>query len=185
MKKVILSTTFLIAGTLGILAQGQVDFTNDDTAAWPDTINRFVYEDFVIKDGVPGTRVTHNDWKAKLFQIGVTDPLGAAVNFYGTFTGYEGIYEGIFPNDGTKRTLVGVAQGVSTQLKVAVYDKNDNPLGDSGWFEYTHKIPPAGQLPAFSDTLMVNLRAFAVPEPSTVALGVLGLGALLLFRRRK
>jgi hypothetical protein len=32
---------------------------------------------------------------------------------------------------------------------------------------------------------MLNFRAFVVPEPSTIALGVLGLGALLLFRRRK
>jgi hypothetical protein len=180
MKKAILSTTFLIAGTLGILAQGLVDFTNDDTAAWPDTQNRFVYEDFV-----GGKRVSHSDWKARLFQVGVPDPLGAAVNFYGTFPGYEGIYEGIFPNDGTKRVLVNAAQGVSVQLQVKIYDGQDRFLAESAPFEYTHKIPPAGQLPAFSDTLMVNFRAFAVPEPSTVALGVLGLGALLLFRRRK
>lgn len=179
MKKVILSTTFLIAGTLGILAQGLVDFTNDDTAAWPDAIDRFVYEDFV-----GGTRVRNSEWKARLFEVGNPVALGDAVNFYGSFPGYEGIYEGIFPNDGTKR-VVGVAQGVSTMLQVAIYDGQDRLLATSPAFEYTHKIPPVGQLPAFSDTLMVNFRAFAVPEPSTVALGVLGLGALLLFRRRK
>ena len=56
--------------------------------------------------------------------------------------------------------------------------------GESLRFTYTTSSSPT---PPPSDLVLLNLRAFAlnVPEPSTIALGVLGLGSLLLFRRRK
>jgi len=41
--------------------------------------------------------------------------------------------------------------------------------------------PPADSV----GTTSFNLHTLPVPEPSTIALGVLGLGALVLFRRRK
>jgi len=174
MKKLILSTTFLIAGTFSILAQGQVDFFNDPSEAWPDSIDRYVYV-----DSVGGTRVTDNTWTARLFENGTQ--LGDPIAFLGTIPGFEGIYEGIFPNDGVKR-VVSVLQGVATTLEVRVFNGQGVFVGASAPFSYTmgSSIPPAP-----GDTLMIGFRAFAVPEPSTVALGVLGLSALLLFRRRK
>jgi len=174
MKKLILSTTFLIAGTFSILAQGQVDFFNDPAEAWPDSIDRYVYV-----DTVGGTRVTDNSWTAGLFENGTQ--LGDRIAFLGTIAGFEGIYEGIFPNDGVKR-IISVPIATPTTLEVRVFNGQGVFLGASAPFAYTmgNTIPPA-----LGDTLMINFRAFAVPEPSTIALGVLGLGALLLFRRRK
>jgi len=55
--------------------------------------------------------------------------------------------------------------------------------GHSEPFQYTitaNVPPPPG------DFLMKNLRGFGlVPEPSTIALGIVGLASLLLLRRRK
>lgn len=174
MKKLILSTTFLIAGTLGILAQGALDFSNAPWEAWPDTtpIDRLVYV-----DRVGGTPVGDATWTAALFELqGVAYvKLGDSVNFFGT-----GL-EGIFASDGVQR-IVSKAPGTATTLQLRVYNGQGTFLGASPDFQFTQgtTVPPS---PA--DTLMVTLRAFAVPEPSTIALGVLGLGALLLFRRRK
>jgi hypothetical protein len=174
MKKLILSTTFLIAGTFSILAQGLVDMSNAPWEAWPETTppDRLIYVDVV-----GGTLVSDASWTAQLFENrgGNFVALGNPVNFFGA-----GL-EGIFANDGTARALsVGVGQ--TTQLQVRVFNGTGALLGQSLPFNHTvvASIPPSP-----SDTLMVGLRAFAIPEPSTVALGVLGLGALLLFRRRK
>lgn len=171
MKKLILSTTFLIAGTFSILAQGLVDFSNAPWEAWPDggTVDRYVYT-----DTIGGTRVSDPTWTAALFE-GDTK-LGDSVQFFG-----GGGFEGIFAADGVQR-VISVPQLGVTSLEVRIYNASGTLLGTSAPFQYTHaaSVPPAG-----GDTVMVNFRAFAVPEPSTIALGVLGLGALLLFRRRK
>jgi hypothetical protein len=174
MKKLILSTTFLIAGTFSVLAQGVVDFSNAPWEAWPEATppDRLIYV-----DRVGGTPVSDATWTAALFENrgGTWTKLGDSLAFFGT-----GL-EGIIATDGVQRSL-SVGLSAATQLKIAVYNGQGALLGESPAFAYTHA---ASSPPSPTDTLMVNLRAFAVPEPSTVALGVLGLGALLLFRRRK
>lgn len=171
MKKLILSTTFLIAGTFSILAQGLVDFSNAPWEAWPDggSVDRYVYA-----DRVGGTKVSDATWTAALFENNTK--LGDSVPFFGA-----GDFAGIFASDGIQR-VVSVPQLGATTLEVRIYNGAGALLGKSAPFQYTHasSVPPAG-----GDTVMVNFRAFAVPEPSTIALGVLGLGALLLFRHRK
>lgn len=179
MKKIFLSTTILIAGTFGVLAQGQlVDFTNDPSLPWPAPNaqhdgNRFVYTDFV-----GGQKVNDTTWTAKLFE-------GATERATGPFTSYGPdypLYFGIIENLGDPKTVLGATAGVATTLEIRVYNGAGVFQGASAPFSYLmgSSVPP-GPL----DTLMVNFKAFAVPEPSTIALGALGLGALLLFRRRK
>jgi len=170
MKKLILSTTFLIAGACGLLAQGEVDFDNAPWLEWGDSQDRLIY----ASAGVP---VVNAEWKAALFEQRGANwvQLGDQITFFGA-----GL-DGILMSDGVKR-IVSVPAGTATQLKISVFDQAGALLGSSDPFGFTMgtATPPGAK-----DTLMLNFKAFVVPEPSTIALGVLGLGALLLFRRRK
>jgi hypothetical protein len=182
MKKTILSTTFLIAGTIGVLAQGLLDFSNAPWELWPPptSTDRLIYVGDSIATGVP---VPTDQWTAALFENrgGNWVKLGDSLPFFGTG------FEGIIANDGVQR-VVSVAAGVQTTLKIEVIDPTGLPTrvtegNNSFSFTQGTSIPASP-----TDTLMVNMRAFSVvpiPEPSTIALGVLGIGALLLFRRRK
>jgi hypothetical protein len=182
MKKLFLSTTFLFAGVLSVLAQGLVDFSNAPWEAWPEPTppNRLIY----LGDTVSGGQAIANPLiTAGLFenQGGNWVQLGDKLPFFGP--GLEGIIAG----DGIPRVLA-VGPGVATSLMIKLYDVDGTEMilkDGVNTFPYGQgqSIPPSP-----TDTLMVNMRAFSVvpvPEPSTVALGVLGLGALLLFRRRK
>jgi hypothetical protein len=156
---------------MGVLAQGTVNFSNGPWEAWADpSTDRLVYI-----DRVGGTPVNDATWSAQLWinQGGTWSTVGAPANFFGA--GLDGIWAG-------ENRSIPVNPGTATQLKVSILNGIGAPLAESAPFTFTQgqSIPPS---PA--DLLMVNFRAFAVPEPSTVALGVLGLGALLLFRRRK
>lgn len=182
MKKLILSTTFLIAGTFSILAQGLVDFSNAPWEAWPEASppDRLIYLGPAVAGG---TAINSDTYTAALFENrgGNWVQLGDRLPFFGT--GLEGIIAG----DGVPRVL-GVGQSVATQLRISVYDPTGTEMILADGNNIINYTQGASVPPSPTDTLMVNLRAFSVvpiPEPSTVALGVLGLGALLLFRRRK
>lgn len=94
---------------------------------------------------------------------------------------------------GNTRILDGVPIGGIATLQVRVWDITKYQTfaqafarGEYGWsapFNYT--VPAAGSAP---DAYYLNdLHAFAVvvPEPSTIALGVLGVAGFLFLRRRK
>ncbi len=86
---------------------------------------------------------------------------------------------------------------LTLQLQVNVWDSVLNPTGDmsaagqgykgtSGLFSYVwHNSAPSPQ--QLSDSQMLNMPAFAVtvPEPSAIALSVIGVAGLLFLRRRK
>jgi hypothetical protein len=96
----------------------------------------------------------------------------------------------------TPRFLTGFSPGNTVILEVRVWDGAIAPTyeeaaavnflgtqhGTSATFTYT--IPPIG--PPGSAWYMENLRSFTlVPEPAVVALTVVGIGGLLLLKRRK
>lgn len=75
-------------------------------------------------------------------------------------------------------TVPGVAAGASADIRVTV-------SGPGGTFAQTFNVPSLGGGPVTPPTLAMGNQLLIVPEPSTLALGALGLGALLAFRRRK
>jgi hypothetical protein len=158
------------------MAQGEMDFSNAPWEAWPDAIDRLVY----MPDGT--TPVSDASWSARLVQNvgGAWQPVGDAVFFFGPDL------PGIWAADGVKRnpTVATVAVEIYDGAGAMLYRGGGADAGQAqrASFQYTraNSIPPSP-----TDTLPVGLRAIIVPEPSTIALGVLGLGALLLFRRRK
>lgn len=179
MKKTILTATFLIAGAVGLLAQGLVAFDNNPYS-FDDSIENGGAVNYLIEEA-PGVPVVNTSWKVQLWENGVA--IGAPIAFYGA--DFPGVWNasadaGGDPLNGA-RTL-NTARGTPTTLVVQVVDASGAELARSLPFAYT---PPTALNPPPSDLLMKNFRGFVVPEPSTVALGVLGLGALLLFRRRK
>jgi hypothetical protein len=175
MKKSILTTTFLIAGAIGLLAQGVVSVDNNPYS-FANSIESGGTENYLML-GYDGLPVVNSSWSVQLFEG--TTARGARLNFYGD--AFPGVWDAASDPFGGARSL-GVAGGVQTSLSIAVYDGAGTEIARSNPFNYT---PPTSPTPAPTDLLMANFRGFQVPEPSTVALGVLGLGALLLFRRRK
>lgn len=190
MKKTLLATTFLVAGTVGLLAQGLITFDNQpysftDSLELGGTVEYKIYAsgpmDWNPATGTTTLGVLANNpaWRAYLFQNGVQVGAGLPLG-----TSEPGVLN--TANDPTfgSRTL-NTAGGAATTLEVRIYDADiaaGKLLGSSLPFAYTPPTSPSAPPDQFA---MANFRGFVVPEPSTVALGVLGLGALLLFRRRK
>lgn len=196
MKKSILAITFLVAGGMSLLAQGLLGtavatFTNDPDV-YNDGIDRRIFD--AQGNPVADGSGFGNSWYVTLLENrqGTWTPLGARVEIVGSFGGAYPQYAGVFFDDGVNRPL-SVAPRVETELAVRVedgagriynsYETGQDLLGNKpAVFKYTMAISDP---PAPTDTLLWNFRGYQVPEPSTIALGVLGLGALLLFRRRK
>jgi len=173
-------------------AQGTVDFRNGGIT-FGTTADRFVY-----KGSVGGTKLVGTNYVAGLYFGAPTDAgtggtfAGRTVAFRPTTTASPGLWA--VPNP-TAVTLNGVDVGGSTTLQVRVWDSTkfstfeaavagQGEVGFSAPFAYT--VPGAGSTP--DKYYMDGLRAFAVnpvPEPSTIALGVLGVAGLLALRRRK
>jgi len=185
MKKTLLATTFLVAGTVGLIAQGIVTFDNqpynfENSIEMGGTVDYKIYESGTESGGViTGTPVTGKPtWRAYIFQAGAA--VGAGLPF-----GDPGVVNTANDPTSGNRTLT-TAAGAATTLEVRVFDGDiatgGKLLGASAPFPYTAPSSPTAQP---SDFFIANFRGFVVPEPSTVALGVLGLGALLLFRRSK
>jgi hypothetical protein len=173
MKKTLLTATFLVAGAVGLMAQGLVSLDNEPFN-WVNSIENGGTEEYKIYQA-PGVLVDSASWSAQLYENG--NPVGAAIPFYSDYPGVIDIYSD--PDTGARP--LSVAGGTATMLEVWVFNSGVF-AGKSAPFSYT---PPTSATPAPSDLFMNNFRGFVVPEPSTIALGVLGLGALLVFRRRK
>lgn len=172
--------------TASALAQGTVSFNNN--SAFATTADRLVRN-------VGGSPLVGQNFVAQLYygpqgsDMGsLTAVASSASLFRVATTSSPGTWSG-----GT-RTLVGIAAGQTAVLQVRVWDNVAFPAGyaaavtgngvrgASALFNYT--VPAAGSPPAAF--FIEGFRGFTlVPEPSTIALGVLGLAGLLFIRRRK
>jgi hypothetical protein len=194
MKKLLASVAIALIGVQAAFSQGQVNFDNRVATFGTDGVDRFVYD-------VGGTtRLSGTNYVAALYW----SKTGAPGNEYAlraltdtTLQGAVGAFRiSTSANIGTwvggARFFVNANIGETVQLQIRVWDITRFATYDeakAGGGLYGQSDPFSYLIPASTDTAglaMKNLRAFAlVPEPSTIALGVLGLGSLLLFRRKK
>jgi len=191
MKKLI-PLMVLLVGVSGAMAQGTVNFRNNQTD-FPTGIDRDIYAADMV------TPLTGTNFQARL--VFGSDPASLQPATYTTPARFRAVTTGnslAGTWSGDTRTLPGYAPGSTVMLQVQVWDStggrtwdevhNANgaagAFGQSAVFSYT--VPPAGTLnpqPYYLD----NLRSFSiiVPEPSVIGLGLIGVGALFMLRRRK
>lgn len=162
MKKLLLAA-LCVAATLSASAQGTVNFAN---------IGGGVNAPVSGPDGLLGAGFT-----AQL-QLGDGTNIGDPAPF---------LANGLF--SGGSRTVAGVAGGANATLQVFVSNADGSISGTSGQVSITLANPNAVPVPE-TPAALAGLSAFTaaggavVPEPSTIALALLG-GAALLLRRRK
>lgn len=180
MKKLI--PLLIMAGAMASYAQ-TVNFNNNILTQPPDRLVRF--------QGT-GAPVVGQNYTAVLL-YGTSDASLTAHTTTALFrvptTASPGTWSG-----GT-RTLTGVPStpGSVVRLQVAVFDNTqfanyaaalagNGILGRSTAFDYTIPTQP----PAPGADSMVNFGSFTiVPEPSVIGLGLIGVTALVMLRRRK
>lgn len=186
MKKSLLTLFVCAVTTTMALGQGQINFDNRESVLGRSAL--------VINE-VTGTGLVGQDYRAQLFLA--SSPLTAAVtqapsSFRIVTTGFPGTWA-----NGIRDFIPSLTVGSTVDLIVKVwqgslYATYEDALssgnvaslaGQSDPFAYT--IPPAGSPPPL--LVMGNFQGFNVspiPEPSTIALGIIGCAALL-FRFRK
>lgn len=169
----------LVAGASGALAQ-TVSFRNTDLYA--TTAERRV---FAAPGGAP--LVGANHLAELLYGTSATSltphTTTAAFRAIPTSDAAAGTWAG-----GT-RTLTGLTAGQTAVLQIRAWDTTTGATFASALRKglsatFTYVVPAAGSPPtAF---FMEGFRSFSlVPEPSVIGLGLLGVGALFLLRRRK
>lgn len=142
-----------------------------------------------------GTAIKSPDWKVQLLQTGSMTPLmgvkvggsGAVEPVVASFNGTTG-----YVTSGGDWALQGLAQGQDYAFSIGVYyDPNNQGFAAATLYGINsigtvslggNDLVPAktAGAPAFGGAQTFTV---AVPEPSVLALGVLGLGAFLLRRR--
>jgi len=198
MKKVI-PLLILLGGAISGFSQGTVTFQNSVAFGTIDPTGgaHLVYDVNSPLNPATGVGLTDSTYVAELYagtSAASLAPLTTSISRFRqstssnkgkwAATGING------PND--PLTLPGLNSGDIAFLQVKVWN-----LASGSSFEsavggkagassvFTYKVPPAGDL-LLTDFYMENLQAFAlVPEPSAIALGVMGVAGLLLIRRRK
>jgi LPXTG-motif cell wall-anchored protein len=185
MKKLIPVIALLI-GTYGAFGQGGTVFFQNNTNHFADGRGRFI----TMPDGA--TRVLGTNFAAQLLYG--TDPGSLTAH---TLTAYfrSTLSPGTWSGGG--RSLPTGVGGVGTTiwLQVRVWDSGDRTRtfdqaratgglwGQSEVFSYQQiaSVPPG-----VYDTSMANFEGFSlVPEPSLIGLGLVGIGALFFFLRRR
>jgi len=173
MKKLIIAAAALMV-SIAAYGQGQFSFNNHVV---PDVTARFV-----LSSDTGTTSSVGTNYSVALFDKSSGGTLTALNPATTTFRGAAGTATAGYVTP-TTETDPAVAAGSSASIVVRV-------LGPNGLSQdfgpYTVSLgggtitPP--NLPLGTSALVVN--ASTVPEPTTLALGLLGLGALLAIRRR-
>jgi len=206
MKKTLIITALLSLGVYGVLGQGAINFNNRAVNA-PAVVapiygpepsnpalslhgNATTNGGSIVYSGplLTGTGFTAQLWAAPAAG-GVLAPLSTTVmRPVGSLAGF------VVP-PAAAPIVAGVPGGASAIFDLRVWDNRGGQIttwaqvmadqtifhGSSGSFSVALTEPPTTP-PNLVGLTSFNL--FAVPEPSVIALGALGLGALLLRRRK-
>jgi MYXO-CTERM domain-containing protein len=177
-KLLLLAASALIA--VGAFAQGNVNFANIGVGV-----------NAPVRDATAGNALAAGAAYAAMLYIG---PSGAGEGTLSTngvsgspATFNTGAQAGYFT--GSSRILTGYPGGSPIALQVRVWStasgnswETATVKGQSTVVTFTPGTPPAT---APNITALNGQTITLVPEPSSIALGLLGLGALALIRRRK
>jgi len=183
MKKLLIIAALTVVVGVQTYAQGTIDFRNRITG----TLDVPVF-------AVGGARLGDASFVAQLYfsatQGGVYAPVTGAPAVFRTGTGAGYWNAGA---DST-RTLAGIVGGTTAWLQVRVWNLALQPTyeaalaagGVRGFSDPFSVATGGGGVPPGSPAFMTAMTSFTlVPEPSTIALGALGLAGLLFIRRRK
>ena len=168
-----LVTAVCVMSVFSLFAQGTIDFKDDSTA--------------LVKGMPPGETCVVGLWWAP---VGTTDPV--AFTFLPssrTVVMGNGLFQGGI------QTINEVAGGAAVALQVRGWDAASASWdmarirGESAILTYTTGNPNGFPIPGDPGSLMdagfKGLTLSVVPEPSTIALGLIGLAGLLVSRRRR
>lgn len=186
MKKLLLLACSLLAA-VSVYAQGTVNFANG--AAGVNAPIYYISPPTLASAG-------NGPWAAMLF----AGPAGTAADaLSSTIVSGSSSVLGTTPGYvlGGARTITGIASGSQATLQIrawntqqwgSAYPTAATLDGTTPGFGYSTPITITLGGGATPTPNMVGLTSFniaPVPEPSSIALGLLGLGAVALFRRRK
>jgi hypothetical protein len=195
MKKV-LAIALLSLAAVSSWAQGTVQFQNGQIS-FASAADRLIY-----LGQVGGTKMTGTNYVVGLYYIAGADQNIMSATA-GTLAGALAVGRvsttsspGVWNNGaaGNTRILPGVDVTQTATLQVRAWDGSKYgsfaqafAAGEYGWSNpFNQRMPDFLHGDPSTLAYMESLRAFAiVPEPSTIALGVLGVAGLLALRRRK
>jgi len=206
MKKVIITTLLAITASFAF-AQGTVNFNNKVSASGVDAA--ITYALGSVFGGSTGAKVdgtTHAGAQAALYG-GADGTAESGLQLLVPAVGFRTGNAAGYVNVGSlgSRSLAGVAPGAFAMVEVRAWDANGNAsvvdyasaiaaqqAGDTrvyaGHSNLLRLITGGSGVPAGPAADLIGLQAFSintVPEPGTIALGFLGLGALFALRRKK
>jgi hypothetical protein len=181
MKKLI-PFLVLLAGATVAMAQGTVNFAN--SVAFATTADRLVRN----PDGTPATGSLTTDPATLVAQLWYGASAGSLQAHTAAPARFRPGSTGLWL--GGVRTLTGFAPGTTLTLEVRAWDTRTGATwdvagvrGQSQSFTYTIPLDPLSPPAAY---FMEGMRGFTlVPEPSVIGLGLIGVGALFMLRRRK
>ncbi len=190
MKKTVAILSFAVAAFAVQAADQTVSFNNNNLGA-PQLVTFDSSFGALAGSGVRNGVADGASYVAQLFIVNGDNSLtavGATANFRASTTSSPGTWSG-----GT-RTATGVELGTAINLQVRAWDNAfgsydaavaaGKGAGQSAVFAFKDALSSP---PGAADNFMVNFQGFAisqVPEPSTIALGALGVAGLLFFRRK-
>jgi len=192
MKKLLLTSALAIIATLSSYGQGSVNFANttgslvrqaDGTAAPRNAAGGFYAVELLwAADGTPTTDAT--------FGL-VGTRVGATTTFNtpnaGVFSGGGRTVQGITPAGGFGLFQVRVWDTrAGADYDAAMASGNSSlQAGYSSVIRVDTSDTTVSPLPTPAPLGMTGFTLSPIPEPSTIALGLLGVGTLLMLRRRK
>jgi len=187
MKKLLLLAALLALPSM-VFAQGFIAFQN---ATSPDTrVSTNLNGTVGFMDGTA-------QWVGALYLApsGTTDPLSSSWQVAVTSTNRTGSFRGLFTAYNPLQLPAQFLSGTTYATMVRAWENVDGAYDASDWKGQSAigSITPAGAAGPFPNVFGTGagqiggfqIVATPIPEPSSIALGLLGLGAVALIRRRK